>query len=123
MRVDERHHETERLRQLVAAEPVLGLAGVDLVPALALTRVPAAEVLSLRVLAGVGRLPVGKPVIARQNLGVGRVPSAEHPASAWVGEMPLALIGDLVARLAQQRGEVGHPDGEHGLIAGARAEA
>ena len=67
MRVDERDDETERLREVRTAEPGLGLAGVDLVPAVAVAGVATAEVLRLRVLARVRRLPVAESELGQRR--------------------------------------------------------
>ena len=112
--VDERDDQGERLAEVLAGEVGLGLGGEHVVPA----RAAAAEVLGLDVLAGVGRLPLGEAVVGRQALGVGRAPCSAQRA----GEVPLALVGDLVAARAQQRGEVGQGGIELGLGAVAGAD-
>ena len=127
VRVDERDDEAERLREPGSGEPALDLLDVDLVPALAIARVAAAEVLGLRVLARVRRIPVGEPVIVGEPAGVGGQPAAQLPdadrGAARVGEVPFALVGDLVSGRAEQRRETRGIGAELGLAAGARAEA
>ena len=86
MRVDERDDEAEGLRQVGAPQPALGLPRVELVPALAQRAgVAGPEVLGLRVLSGVGRLPVGEPVVASQPIGVGWRPAAQQRAGRPTG--------------------------------------
>ena len=108
MRVDQRDDQAERLREIVAPEPALDLARVDLVPAQPeRAGVTGPEVLGLRVLPGVRRLPVCEAELVVQPVGVGPSPAAEQRALAvgGMGEVPLALVGDLVATHAQDIGE------------------
>jgi hypothetical protein len=77
VRIDQRDDQAEGLGQVLASEPLLDLAGVDLVPALALSGVAAAEVLGLRVLPRVGRLPVGEAILLGEPVLVRRTPAPE----------------------------------------------
>ncbi len=108
-----------------ATEPLLDLAGVDLVPAQAeRARVAGAEMLGLGVLAGIGWLPVREPVLVAKALAVTRGrPAAEHLTTArGVGQVPLPLVGDLVATTSQDRCQAGRRRLELGLAARLRAE-
>src|SRR4029077_9054183 len=116
--------QAEGLGEVRPAEPALGLGRVHLVPTPAVSRVAAAEVLRLRVLARVGSLPVGEAVVSGDSSRVALVPAAEEGAvPGGVGEMPLALVGHLVPGLAKHRGEVAHAWREDRLISGVRTEA
>ena len=124
MGVDERDDQAERLRRALPPEPALDLLGVELVPALPVGGVAAAEVLGLGVLAGVGRLPIEESVLALDPLGVGLGPPAQHrvlPAGG-MGQVPLALVGDVVPALAEQAPDRGHRGRQLGLAAGARPD-
>src|SRR2546423_15251309 len=79
--------------------------------------------LGLRVLAGVRRLPVCEPVLATQTFGVRFGPTAEQRAAAGrVDEVPLALVGHLVAAPPKDRREVRRLGPQLGLVAGFRPQ-
>ena len=123
MGIDQRDDQAEGLWEICARKPALDLAGVDLVPALPLAGVAAPEVLRLRVLSRVGRLPVGESVFRLDPPLVGLAPAAQQAplALGGVGEMPLALVRDVIAGGAKQGRQIGHVGRELGLVSPALA--
>ena len=120
--VDQGDDQAEGLGEIGPAEPALDLARVDLVPAeTEWAGVARSEVLGLGVLARVGRLPVREAVFVPQPVGIGRRPAAEHVAAGRMGQVPLALVGDLVAAAPEQVGEALGLGPQLRLVARARA--
>ncbi len=128
VRVDERDNEAERLRRVFAPEPVLGLACINLVPAQPKRPgIAAAEVLRLRILAGVGGLPVREPIIALESLSVAFTPAAEErgtvgPHVERMRQVPLALVRGVVADLSEKLSEVRDLGRQNGLVPRLRAQ-
>ena len=131
VRVDERDDQAERLGQLGPAEPALDLARVDLVPALPLAGVAAAEVLGLRVLARVGGLPVGEAVVAldaarRRARSSRRAASRRRPTDGSGATCPCRRPGSRaraagVARFGDRGRELRLAPGARARAAGRRA--
>ena len=115
MRVDQRDHEAEGLREVGALQPALGLLRVELVPSLA-ERPRVARRRSARPSRS-RRRPAAPSRRTRSRVAGAPRPMAPSRRAVTpcprVGQVPLALVGDLVAA----------PGGASGRDWASRAEA
>jgi hypothetical protein len=123
MRVDQGDDQAEGLRQVGSPQPGLDLSRIDLIPAeLERAGVAGAEVLRLRILTRIGRVPVGEAVVVAEALGVrGRPARQQRSLSGGMGEMPFPLVGDLVSARAEDVSEALGVRAKLRLLAGSRS--
>ena len=125
VRVDQRDDQAEGLREVGALQPALGLLGVDLVPALA-ERPRVACRRSARPWRSRRRPAAPSRRIRTPVAGAPRPMEPSRRAASRrarrVGQVPLALVGDLVARPAEQLREIGRLGLELGLVSRLRPE-